>query len=337
MLITSDRKFGVEIEFFCPTPRSRDKIAGKLNIVNDGSLRHIPNSGEYVSPVLEGKTGEARILKVCEELKKENASGEDTSMSVHLHLDGRGNNTQLKSLDKMPTGQQGGAPVIAVSNRLARGLPGGVIKNELDRHSFASIDCVRTFFNNIQYLSLGTLEVEPKRNFTYFWLDNSSRFRWLQNVFYFYTQYSEVMEAIVSNSRRTGNMYCIPLALSYELPEIEACKCMTDLRGLWYRGHESGEHYDDSRYHNVNLHSFWNRHGTVEIRSHGGTVDPHKILLWTKLHQKIVDKLETLELSDIKIANDADKYKSFLNFIEEPILQDYVKRLLGFYSGIIIK
>lgn len=154
---------------------------------------------------------------------------------------------------------------------------------------------------------------------------------------YFYVQYSQVMEDIVSNSRKYGNMYCIPIGDSYELEDIEACQTEEDLKSVWYKGREPSGHYDDSRYHNVNFHCYWDRHGTVEMRSHGGTVEANKILLWLKLHQKIADKLEDMELEDIRLEQKSKLHKSFIEFVEEPILQSYVKRLLGYYSGITIK
>jgi len=131
-------------------------------------------------------------------------------------------------------------------------------------------------------------------------------------------------------------MYCIPLGDSFDLPDIEAVKNEEELLKLWYKETNTGGHYNDSRYHNVNFHSYWDRTGTIEIRSHGGTIDPNKILLWVKLHQKIADKLEDLTLDKVKATN-SNLHLSFLEFIEEPLLQNYVKRLMGYYSGIKIR
>jgi hypothetical protein len=338
-MITSDRRFGIEIEFSCPDKMSLYRIGERLNLVGDGSIRHIPHSAEYVSSILQGKSGERIVEKACETLKKHRASGDDPAMSVHVHLDGKKNIGEVKSctsLEKLPQAVNR-REVYGISNRVLTKL------NKSDIHSlvadgrindaFRDINVSR--FDSIRYISLATLNSQPSRNFTYFWYDKVDRFHWLRNMLYFYTMYSQVMEDIVSNSRKFGNMYCIPLGLSYTLESIEHTHDMDSLRSLWYKGRQSEGHYDDSRYHNVNLHSFWDRHGTVEIRSHGGTVDPHKILLWLKLHQKIADKLETLSIEDIKCTDNL--HKSFVEFVEEPLLQNYVKRLMGYYSGIIIK
>ena len=258
-------------------------------------------------------------------------------MSVHIHLDGRRNTgRQLVSSLTMP--ENCNERVSAFSNKVARELGDDVIRAILSGAGGRFVMSLnRNIFDGIVYYSLGELDKKPTKNFTFYYLNSDSRFKWLRNVLFFYTQYSEVMENIVSNSRKLGNMYCTPLSASYTLDSIRKVSSMNELRTLWYKGNESGGHYDDSRYHNVNLHAYWNRHGTVEIRSHGGTIDAGKILLWIKLHQKILDKLETMELDDIELRDGTNIFASFLSFIEEPVLQSYVKRLLGFYSNIIIK
>lgn len=338
-MITSDRKFGIEIEFSCPDKMSLYKIGERLSLVGDGSIRHIQHSAEYVSNILQGKSGEREVNKACEILKKNRASGDNPCMSVHVHLDGRKNDgivNSCKTTAEIPSHIPHNT-IYAVSNKISGKMSSADVRRLVITHSYPRSEELinETQFHSITYLSFSSLKTKPEKNFTYYWYENADRFQWLKNIMYFYTQYSQVMEDIVSNSRKFGNMYCIPLGLSYSLDEIEACKSTQELKSLWYKGRASAGHYDDSRYHNVNLHSYWDRHGTVEIRSHGGTVDPNKILLWVKLHQKIADKLETLTTEDIKCANNF--HKNFVEFVEEPILQNYVKRLMGYYSGIVIK
>jgi hypothetical protein len=345
MIITSDRKFGVEIEFFCQTQRQLRNIANCATVVSDGSLRGVAHSGEYVSPVLQGEDGERSVYSTCELLKKNSASGDNPAMSVHVHLDGRRRSQEPIITDRRPDDVTNTLSAIAISKRLLKAISPAMIKSVScgtyvltyvtingSEHSVYA-----TSFRGVIYYSLAELKREPLMNYSFYTVYRPDRVKWLKNVLYFYTQYSDVMENIVSNSRKFGNMYCIPLASSYDLGDIEKCNTEEELMGVWYKGGLPSGHYDDSRYHNVNLHSYWDRHGTVEIRSHGGTVDPNKILLWVKLHQKIVDKLEDMTIDDIKLKGGTDIYRSFLEFVEEPLLKNYVKRLLGFYSNIIIK
>jgi hypothetical protein len=268
---------------------------------------------------------------VCEILKKGGASGDNPKTSIHVHLDGGSTGTLRSSKTKPKTE----ARVFAVSNKLKVQVNTLHMVRALKSNQRPVLGTNIFTVDNIYYYSLAELTREPRMNYTYYWLEGADRYHWLRNVFYFYTKFSDVMESIVSNSRRTGNSYCLPLGLSYDLEAIESCKTMEDIENVWYKGRGRGGHYDDSRYHNVNLHSYWDRHGTVEIRSHGGTTDPGKILLWVRLHQLIVDKLEDMTLEQVKeLGNEP---KDFVNFLDDKLLQDYVKRLLGYYSGIKIK
>ena len=338
-MLTSNRKFGVEIEFVAPTSEALSAISRRINCVADGSLRPLRNAAEYVSPVLSGAHGVLTIQQACEVLKKHGASCTDPKTSVHIHLDGRKKGSVLrasKTRDKLPAN----VAIVAVSNRAKPDMKPERVQQILESRAPLPMSerLVTSDIDNILYISRVRLTRAPRINYTYYWIEKPNRVKWLRNVLYFYTQYSDVMEKMVSNSRRFGNMYCIPLGKSYDLPLIEACQSEEELRNVWYKGRGSGGHYDDSRYHNVNLHSYWDRHGTVEIRCHGGTIDPYKILLWLRLHQKIVDKLEDIDLDDIKFSGDVGEMcAKFVEFVEEPILCEYVQRLLGYYSGISIK
>lgn len=344
MLITSPRTFGVEIEFNCRTPEGLAAISKRLPITTDGSLRHLLLGREYVSPILKGSIGEETLISHCQILKRNGAETEDPSTSVHVHLGIGNKNITLRSSRKLPERVQ--SHIVAVSNRLKTN-PTFTLNNITKRVSQSNISALFpagkydynvTNFNNVYYFSKSKLTKRPLINYTYYWIEKKDDFELLKKILYFYTQYCNVMTGIVSNSRKEGNMYCVPLSKSYSLSDIDNTKNLNELKELWYKQSlDLSFHYNDSRYHNVNLHSYWNRHGTVEIRSHGGTIDPNKILLWVKLHQKIIDKLSNLDLDSIKLKEGDDVYKSFIDFIEEPILKEYIKRLLGFYSGINIK
>ena len=333
-MITSNRRFGVEIEFVAPNATMFERVRRQIPVIRDGSLDPLQHAGEWVSEPLRGDSGERNIHAVCEVLKKHGATGDNPKTSIHVHLDGRVGQGVLKtSRSPVP-----GVNQIAISNRLKASvgsinamslLNGNGMEQHIDR-SYSVSD-----FEGIQYFSLAQLTGKPRINYTYYYLDKPDRFIWLRNVFYFYTKFSETMEALVSDSRKFGNMYCVPLGKSYNLDDIQLTQNMNDLRGLWYKGRRSAGHYDDSRYHNVNLHCFWDRHGTVEIRSHGGTIDPNKILLWVKLHQCIVDKLEEVSLEELVAMEGTPQ--GFINFLGDGMLEDYTKRLLGFYSGIKVK
>lgn len=328
-ILESKRNFGVEIEFVAPNAINLSKIRCCIRTVEDGSLRPLEYAREYVSEILNGISGEKEIARVAGILKSYGASCDSEKTSMHIHLDAKMRNITLISSHKKTKDSR-----VAISNRLVRELGMGAIKRFIiDNEPASEIfpeSVHSTHIDGVCFYSRGKLTRKPLLNYTYYNVKRDDRFKFLRNSLYFYTKFSDVMESIVSNSRRYGNMYCIPLSISYDPDEIAKTSDINELRSLWYKNNNSGLHYDNSRYHNVNFHSVWNRHGTIEIRSHGGTTDPHKILLWVKLHQKILDKLEETSLDDL-IKMD-DSFDSFLQFIEDDILQEYVKRLRGFFA-----
>lgn len=56
-------------------------------------------------------------------------------------------------------------------------------------------------------------------------------------------------------------------------------KTMQQIKDIWYNRKNAGyyTHYDDSRYHFLNLHSFFNGNGTVELRGFNSTLHAGKI------------------------------------------------------------
>ena len=331
-MLKSSRRFGVEVEFICPTQRSLNQIRNQIHVVDDGSLRPHKFAGEWVTPILQGQSGADEIHHGCSVLKKNRASTEEACTSIHVHLDGR-TDTNVQRMTRRPETSEG--RVYGISNALYKQLSRD-IQEDIMRGNFGFFSPSSVVIDDVRYLSLGPISKHPLANYTYFHVTKPDRFQWLRRVFYFYTKYSPVMEGIVSNSRKFGNMYCIPLGVSYDAELIRNAPDMDTLRMLWYKGNSPNGHYDNSRYHNVNLHSFFSQPGTVEIRSHGGTTDAHKILLWVNLHQTILDKLEDCFEDDIVPKTD-DLYREFINFLPDELNKSYVKRLLGYYSNIQIK
>lgn len=167
----------------------------------------------------------------------------------------------------------------------------------------------------------------------------------VKNAFYFYTLFGDVHRAMVQDSRKIANAYCMPLDESFDLAEIEKLSTLKELQKYWYKCPEfeissrKSNHYDDSRYHEVNFHSLWNRHGTVEVRTLAGTIDWRKIALWAVLHQTIVDKCVSGDLTiekmrgAIKIKDLKEKAEYMLKILElEPPVDLFVRRLINYFN-----
>ena len=80
----------------------------------------------------------------------------------------------------------------------------------------------------------------------------------------------QIGEAIFIDHGRTYH-YCKVVEPKFlELMHKKNPKTMSQLEEIWYKGNnaESGtwQHYNNSRYHMLNLHSFFNGHGTIEFR-----------------------------------------------------------------------
>ena len=234
-MIKSDRKFGVEIEFTTSTASKMTAIRRRLNVVDDGSLRPLPFAGEYVSGVLSGEEGEKEIHNVCEVLKKYGGNCDNPKTSMHIHLDGRRLQGTLISSKRRPTHN---IRTYAISNRLRKELGMLNIKHLVNDETYnmrTTAEFCHTRIDSITYISKAPITKHPLINYTYYWLEKPDRFKWLRNTFYFYTLFSDVMEGIVSNSRRFGNMYCIPLGSSYSLDEIANTKTEADINKRKYK------------------------------------------------------------------------------------------------------
>jgi hypothetical protein len=328
-MLSSNRKFGVEIEFITPAERNLRSIARQLRVEHDGSLRPHRYAGEYISPVLRGEEGESELHNACSILKRNYADSSDIQTSVHIHLDAQG------KPDITITDEPTKDTLFAVSNKVWTKIGRETILRDflIGNKSLVRDGRLKSKrFNGMEYISYAELSNKPTSNFV-FVNQSNGLFNFVRNAFYFYTMFSETLEQLVSHSRRDGNMYCIPLHKSYDLEQIEACGSLNDIRQVWYKTTGEGGRYNDSRYHSMNLHSLFHGPGTIEIRSHGGTIDSYKILLWVKLHQCILDKLENMTLDEVKGLRSDDMLEALLAFVDDAILQDYIKRLYGYYSN----
>ena len=94
-------------------------------------------------------------------------------------------------------------------------------------------------------------------------------------------------------SHREDNRYCKPIYKKIDSFKINKIQNISDLCRFWYN--QIGEtdfdmnHYNDSRYFGLNLHSRFYM-GTIEFRYHEGTVDTSDIYGWIKFLRSIVNK-----------------------------------------------
>lgn len=143
----------------------------------------------------------------------------------------------------------------------------------------------------------------------------TDKFKKLKKLFYFYNIFDDVLFKMLPQERRNNN-FCKKLSSTYSIKDIQKCSSQGELEKIWYQketfrdvendkrsslqGNSSDTQNRDNsvRYHGVNLHSLYYKHGTVEIRMHHGTLNAESLLLWIQLHQKIMDGISNNQVVD---------------------------------------
>lgn len=97
-------------------------------------------------------------------------------------------------------------------------------------------------------------------------------------------------------------------------------KSMKQMEDIWYEGYyESRDrHYHDSRYHFLNLHSFFHGHHTVELRGfnselHAGKIRSYIVLALALNHQALTQKFASSKKPQIE--NEKFAMRTYLNRI----------------------
>lgn len=97
-------------------------------------------------------------------------------------------------------------------------------------------------------------------------------------------------------------------------------KTMAAVESVWYAGYDESNyrHYHQSRYHFLNLHSFFNGNGTVELRGfnselHAGKIRSYIVLALALNHQALTQKCASSKKPQIE--NEKFAMRTYLNRI----------------------
>ena len=97
-------------------------------------------------------------------------------------------------------------------------------------------------------------------------------------------------------------------------------KTFADIESIWYEGYRESRslHYHSSRYHFLNLHSFFHGHHTVELRGFNGTLHAGKIRAYIVLalalnHQALTQK--NARYKKVQEENERFAMRTYLNRI----------------------
>jgi hypothetical protein len=97
-------------------------------------------------------------------------------------------------------------------------------------------------------------------------------------------------------------------------------KTMRDIEEIWYAGYNSSRntHYHNSRYHFLNLHSFFNGNHTVELRGfnselHAGKIRSYIVLALALNHQALTQRSASSKKNQTE--NEKFAMRTYLNRI----------------------
>lgn len=113
----------------------------------------------------------------------------------------------------------------------------------------------------------------------------------------------------VPESRLKSN-WCRPV--SQNVQDFKYVSNRDEFIDFWY-DHSSynNDKYNDKRYHGLNFHSHFQANQGIEIRYHGGTLNPDKIKHWIIFWTNVVDKCK--EIGDKEIADGNLSDENFQN------------------------
>lgn len=100
---------------------------------------------------------------------------------------------------------------------------------------------------------------------------------------------------------------------------------LTDIENIWYEGYRENrnQHYHNSRYHFLNLHSFFHGHHTVELRGFNGTLHAGKIRAYVVL---------ALALNNQALTQKSASYRKVQEENEKFAMRVYLNRI-GFIGS----
>lgn len=97
-------------------------------------------------------------------------------------------------------------------------------------------------------------------------------------------------------------------------------KTMREIESIWYEGYSESRsaHYHSSRYHFLNLHSFFNAHHTVELRGfnselHAGKIRSYIVLALALNHQALTQRCASARKPQVE--NEKFAMRTYLNRI----------------------
>lgn len=146
-----------------------------------------------------------------------------------------------------------------------------------------------------------------------------------------YVKYEETIDSLLPRSRRgDSNRFCKSLkkgTVKSTCAVIDSKSTLSDIMHIWSHEDGWGDVVPD-RYIKLNLSAYL-RHGTVEFRQHGGTVEFEKIMNWVLFTQGLVTRGMTAKVVKLKVPSKNDWIKSVMyqaGFMNKSTHKFYIER-----------
>jgi hypothetical protein len=157
----------------------------------------------------------------------------------------------------------------------------------------------------------------------------------IKKLYTFYSKYEDYFFKMLLKGR-DNNIFCRRFRGldKYSYEDILNVKSLEDFKKMYYETNfyfktAKNRHGYKKRYCWANFHSLFYR-GTLEIRSHEGTIDGDEIVNWLMLHLRLINYLKTRPIEEVKDMKINEK--DFLS-IFTPEQKKYIKSRWELYNN----
>lgn len=159
----------------------------------------------------------------------------------------------------------------------------------------------------------------------------------IKKIYLFYGKYEPYFFEMLPPSRQQNSFcYKYKKAYSCKKEEVEKAETMEEIQELlyntegpeYYMRHQKAEGHR-MRYCWINLHSIFYR-GTIEVRSHSGTINQNKIINWFRIHERALKIIEKLTIKQIIELEDS---KQALLGLYDKELRKYIRARMQTFNG----
>ena len=125
----------------------------------------------------------------------------------------------------------------------------------------------------------------------------------IKKLYIFYSKYENFFFKMLPSSRQKSD-YCekIRRTDNFSIKDVKNMTSLHQFKKKYYEtnfyGSKMEGHYYKKRYCWTNFHSLFYR-GTLEVRSHSGTINSDKIKNWIKIHLSVIDFIKDKSVEEV--------------------------------------